>query len=422
MLGLLRARGVTFVEGPEKADIVLINTCGFLQEAVQEAEETLEEILALKERGGLGKILVAGCWVQRYGYCLGRAFPGVDLWLGTGALDRVTDILGDTPGPEAGGFHIGRPSGLFDHRTPRVPTTPPWSRYLKITDGCSHRCTFCLIPALRGPLRSRIRASLMEEAEGMVAEGTKEIVLIGQDITAYGAERGEVGALESLVEGLLGIRGLTWLRLLYLHPSGVTERLLDLLASEEALCPYLDIPIQHVNDALLGAMGRTYRKRDLYALLGRLRKGRREISLRTTVMVGFPGETEAMFRELCAFIEEVGFDHLGAFVFSPEKGTAGARMEPQVPETTGARRWNRVMEIQRERSEKRNRARVGKTFPVLLSGPGGGIGTGMTGRTSWMAPEVDGQVLITKGEGTPGSLRPCAIVDADAYDLYGEIV
>ncbi|MBW1723486.1 MAG: 30S ribosomal protein S12 methylthiotransferase RimO [Deltaproteobacteria bacterium] len=421
MLGLLREQGYGIVSDPGEADIAVINTCGFLQAAVEEAIETILEVCAAKGQGRLRKVFVTGCFVQRYGYKLAREIPEVDGWLGTGRIHRLGDLLDDrlegrTP------FFIGRPLHLADHMTPRVRTTPFYTAYLKIGEGCSHRCSYCLIPALTGPFRSRSMESILAEAGKMAEEGVTEVNLVAQDTTLYGKDLGLGSGLEDLLEALIGLRGIRWLRLLYAHPHRISNRLLELLDEKNTLCPYLDIPLQHVNEEILLKMGRHGPGESPWQLLERIRARTSGLVLRTSLIVGFPGETEEAFEELCEFVRWAAFDHLGTFLFSPEKGTPAARMDGRVPPEIAKERQQIIMEIQAEISEKKHRGLLNKIVPVLIEGESDETDLLLSGRTIGMAPEVDGRVLVTKGRGMVGEIVPVRITEVHSYDLVGEIV
>ncbi len=419
MLGLLQANGFEFVSSVDDAGIVVINTCGFIQSSVEEAIAVILEMAGLRKQGRLKKLIAAGCFVQRYGYKLRNEIPEVDGWLGTGDINRIVDIIKDdasNPVP----FYIRRPDYLPDHSDPRVQTTPFYSAFLRIAEGCSHRCSYCIIPSLRGPLRSRGMESLLTEAKDMVGRGVKEINLIAQDTTMYGSDLGI--CLEDLLEKLVVIDGVRWIRLLYCHPDRISKRLLNFIESEKVICPYLDLPYQHVNKKILSAMGRASGSETPWELVERIRSGKRRLSLRTTLMVGFPGETDVMFDELCAFVKSVGFDHLGVFTFSPEKGTPAARLEQTVAHEIAEQRQAKLMALQFEISNKMNQQMVGQTVQVLMEGPSYETDLLLKGRTSTMAPDVDTQVLINKGEGTVGEIMPVRISEAYSYDIIGEIV
>ena len=412
ILGWLREKKYPLVGGLEEADIAVINTCGFLQSAVEEAIRTILEVSERKRKGQLRKLYVVGCFVQRYGYKLRKEMPEVDGWAGPGEIHRITELLQERR-RKVPAFLINRPTFLPDHRTPRVQSTPPSSAYLKIAEGCSHRCSFCIIPQLRGPFRSRSLESLVEETVQMAERGVQEVNLIAQDTTMYGRDLRGGYRLEDLVERLIQVRGISWIRILYCHPERITDRLLELMESPSPLCPYLDIPVQHVDPGILRAMGRGMDEARVRKLIDKIRSKNERISLRTTVMVGFPGETEAAFKRLVGFVKDADFDHLGAFVFSPEKGTAAGRMKNPVKKALAERRRDRIMRLQATISRKKNEARIGQVYPVLVE-------EARAGRTAFMAPEVDGQVLIRGGGAEVGRIVPVKITGAETYDLVGE--
>ena len=421
ILGILKERDFLIVSSLEEAEITVINTCGFIRSAVEESIETILEVICRKNRGDLEKIFVVGCFVQRYGYKLRREIPEVDGWLGTGEIHKITDLVArnsDSTIP----FFIGKPIFLADHNTPRIQTTPFYSAYLKIAEGCSHKCSFCFIPGLRGRHRSRKIDSLVIEAREMVVRGVKEINLVAQDTTMYGKDLSGDASLEDLLERLLSIRGLRWIRILYSHPLGISDRLLRLMEGEEAICPYLDLPLQHVNNNILKSMGRSFYEENPMQLIERIRSMNRRLSIRTTLMVGFPGETDDIYRELYDFVEKAKFDHLGTFIFSPEKGTPAARLKGLPDQRIAEERQEAVMRLQSEITRKRNQRLVNKTVSVLIEGFSPETDLLLSGRTSAMAPDVDGRVLINKGKGVVGEITPVLINEAHAYDLIGEIV
>jgi ribosomal protein S12 methylthiotransferase len=419
ILGWLKEKKYALVVELDEADIAIINTCGFIQPAVGEAIRTILDVSERKRKGQLQKLYVVGCFVQRYGYKLRQEMPEVDGWAGPGEIHRITELLQERR-RKAPLFLINRPTFLPDHRTPRVQSTPPYSAYLKIAEGCSHRCSFCIIPQLRGPFRSRSPESLVEETVQMVERGVKEVNLIAQDTTMYGRDLKGGYRLEDLVERLVQVRGISWIRILYSHPERITDRLLELMEPPSPLCPYLDIPIQHVDPEVLRAMGRAMDEAKVWQLIERIRSRNQKISLRTTVMVGFPGETEAAFNRLLRFVKDAEFDHLGAFVFSPEKGTAAYRLKGPVDKALAARRRDRIMRLQAKISRKKNKGRIGRVYPVLVEGARLGRGFRVAGRTAFMAPEVDGQVHIRGAVEEAGRIVPVRITGARTYDLVGE--
>jgi ribosomal protein S12 methylthiotransferase len=422
VLGLLQKRGFVFAQSLVEAEFAVINTCGFIRSAVEETIDTILEVVNLKKQGTLKKVVVLGCFVQRYGYKLTIEIPEVDAWLGTGEIQRVADILKENSVMFPAPVHISRPVCIADHTFPRVQISPFYSAYLLIADGCSNRCSYCIIPRLRGAYRSRGLESLCIQAEEMVQSGVKEINLIAQDTTMYGKDLDEDVCLEDLLERLVRISGVKWIRLLYCYPGEISDRLLELIHSEEVICPYLDMPLQHVNGRLLKIMGRDSAGETPLELIERIRSGKRELSLRTTFMVGFPGETEEMFDELFDFVKRVQFNHLGTFIFSPEKGARAARFQSTVTREIARQRQERIMTLQKDISRKLNQTLVGQALPVLIEGVSPETDLLLKGRTESMAPDVDGQVLINKGEGVAGEIMPVLITAAHDYDLVGEII
>ena len=424
MLGILDKAGYRVVSDVKEARVAIINTCGFVQQAVEESIDTILEMAAHRREGTLERLIVTGCFVQRYGYKLRREIHEVDAWLGTGEFRRILEILEQgSPGhaPMPAPMLIGRPTYLADHTVPRVMTTPPYTAYVKIAEGCSHTCSYCTIPSLRGPFRSRTSESLVSEVKGMAEAGVKEINLVAQDTTMYGTDLEDGVRLEDLLERLLAVEGIAWIRILYSHPLRISDRLLDLIAAEERICPYLDVPLQHVNREILSRMGRAFGREGPRRLIERIRACPRPISIRTTFMVGFPGETDRRFRELYDFVEWAEFDHLGVFIYSPEKGTRAALLRQGVKGDVAQERRDAVMGLQSKIAGKKNQRLKGKTLPVLVEGFSPETDLLLRGRTAFMAPDVDGQVLINRGQAVVGAIQPVTIREAHAYDLIGEI-
>jgi len=421
MLGLLKAGGYVIASGLEQAEIGIINTCGFIESAVKESVGAILEIADMKKTGKLKKIYVTGCLVQRFGYKLKKELPEVDGWLGTGEIDAIVRLLDENRAGEAP-FYISRPSYLAGHETARIQSSPFYTAYVKIAEGCSHRCAYCTIPGIRGTFRSRPPASILAEVEAMAERGVKEINLIAQDTTFYGKDLEKKSSLEKLLKKLVHVKGIQWIRLLYGHPKGISISLLELIESYEEICPYLDVPLQHVHPDVLKRMGRHSDKENPRQLMERIRSRKRSISVRSTLMVGFPGETEDAFRELHDFVSWAELDHLGVFIFSPEKGTRAARLNHAVERHVAEERLDALMRLQARISLKKNRRMIGKVVPVLIEGPSEETDLLLRGRTAVMAPDVDDQVLINKGEGPLGDILPVKIRKAYAYDLVGEIV
>jgi ribosomal protein S12 methylthiotransferase len=419
ILGLLADNGLVPTPSLDEADVVIINTCAFIQEAVQESIEAILEVAQTKEKRTGTKLIVTGCLPQRYGEELAREIPQVDLWVGTGEFPRIPRLL---QGGESTAL-TKKPRYLYDHRTPRMITNTPHSVYVKIAEGCSHACAFCLIPRLRGPYRSRGMYSVIQEVGQLVAGGAAEIILVAQDTTAYGADLREKNGLYRLLKELIKISGLQWIRTLYAYPrpDNFLPSFLEMIAGEEKICPYLDIPIQHINAKILQRMGRRASERETRALINRIKKDYPEIHLRTTLMVGFPGEGEREFKELLTFVQEAEFTHLGVFTYSPEEGTKAARIKRRIPSKIAAERAAQIMELQQGISWKKNKELIGSTLPVLIDGIGSGAEKGLQGRTAFQAPEIDGVVHIKKGKSHGGDMVLVKITQAAPYDLVGDI-
>ncbi len=423
MLGLLSGAGYTVCETPEEADLLLVNTCGFIQPAVEEAIDEILAMAEVKKADPNKKLVVTGCLVQRYRDSLAAEIPEVDCFIGT---DGFQDIL----------LHlaaIGRtderltvkapPTFIMDSATPRRLSTPAHRAFLKITEGCINRCTYCMIPSIRGTLRSREMEDIVREAVRLQDQGVKELCLIAQDLTAYGLDRAsKTPQLVALLKMLLEQTTIPWLRLLYLHPQRVSQPLLDLMTANPRLLPYLDIPVQHVSDRILKLMNRPYGRKYLEELFARIRRTLPDIALRTTLMVGFPGETEAEVDAMESFLREQRLDHVGIFTYSNEDGCAAANLPDHCHEEQMEERRERLMAVQAEISAAKNRQRVGQELEVLVDGISGETDLLLEGRSRYQAPEVDGAVYIADGVCAPGDLVRVRITEAHTYDLVGEIV
>ncbi len=422
MLGILKDKGWT-PSARDEADVVIVNTCSFIREAQEESIETILSMANAKEEGKCRLLVVAGCLPQRFGDELLAELPEVDLFLGINEVSRIAELLEGAISGELGGKKfIGQPAFLYDHTTPRLSTSTPGSIYIKISEGCSNCCSYCVIPQIRGKARSRAISSVMKEAEDSVSRGIKEINLIGQDITAYGQDLGDGTNLAELLKGLVRIEGLAWIRLLYAHPAHVTQELISLIRDEEKICKYLDLPLQHIDDAILKAMNRHTTEKGVRDLLARIRKEIPAITLRTSLMVGFPGETEKGFQKLLDFVRETEFDRLGVFRYSREEGTPAATVKRQVPDQIKDQRYHKVMALQKQISQRKQQSLIGSRVSVLVEGPGKSARVLWEGRTQGQAPEVDGITFLTKGVARPGDIVETRITDATSYDLYGEII
>ena len=422
MLGGLSQAGWEVVGEPAAADVLLVNTCGFIEAACKEAVDTILELARVKENHPGQRLVVAGCLVQRYGATLAQELPEVDLFIGVNDFPALPDLLaGLGNGEEARLFCQAEPY-TYSGVEARFPATPAYLAYLKIAEGCSHRCTFCIIPQIRGPLRSRPLKTLVREAERLAAAGVKELILVAQDTTAYGREDPGQPGLAELLGDLARIDGFQWIRLLYGHPARVSRELLTTMAAQPLILPYLDLPIQHGHDEVLRRMGRGYGRREILEVVRRIREILPGATLRTTVMAGFPGETEAHFQALVDLIEEVRFDHLGVFLYCPEAGTPAAEWTPKVPRREARRRARILKATQAKIVKARLKALVGTVAEVLVEGVSPESDYLLTGRMMSQAPDIDGQVYITAGTGEIGEIQAVRLTRALPYDLLGEIV
>ena len=417
MIGLLVQAGFRTVADPAEAEVVVINTCGFLQSAVRESKRAIAEIVACKGRGRLRRIIVAGCLAQRAGPALLEEFPGVDAVLGTGQWSEVARVASHLlDGAATRPVMIERPGGALEPLGPRPLSTPPHIAYLKISEGCDQRCTFCVIPQLRGPQHSRAIEDLVSEATNLAAAGVRELNVIGQDTTAYGADLPGQPALADLLEALDQVAGLSWIRVQYTYPRRWTDRLIEVWAKAARVVPYVDLPLQHVATGQLRAMARGITGPASRALVRRIRAGIPGVSLRTTFIVGFPGETEEQFGELCRYVEDEPFEHLVVFPYEREPGTAAWDMTPRVPLTVRRARRARLLELQQRLARTRNAGRVGERLTVMIDGPAGR--NQYAARTAGSAFEVDGGVVV-EGDGlVPGTLVEVRVTGAAAYDLF----
>ncbi|MBF0550903.1 MAG: 30S ribosomal protein S12 methylthiotransferase RimO [Deltaproteobacteria bacterium] len=418
ILGGLALQGYNICEEAGEADLIIVNTCAFVQEAVEEGLETILDLAELKTRGRLPRLVVTGCLPQRYGKKLLTQLPEVDLFLGSDGCRDLTTRL-DDPTTR---LVITRPSFLMDETTPRLITFPTHTAYVKIADGCDHHCTFCIIPRLRGRHRSRQPESILGEVAQLARSGVKEIILVAQDTTAYGHDLSAGYDIADLLTDLLTIDGPDWYRLMYTNPEGITDKLLTTMASSERICPYLDVPFQHSHPEVLRAMGRGQPEFDALALVRRLRQAIPGVWLRTSLIVGFPTETEEAFNHLYRFVAEAAFNHLGVFTYSPESGARAARLLDSVPDKVKKARRNRIMSRQKNISRTLNQKLVGTCHRVLVEGFSEETDLLLQGRTIFQAPDIDGVVYINSGQTQVGHLVEVKITAAHDYDLVGEIV
>ncbi|MDX1763107.1 MAG: 30S ribosomal protein S12 methylthiotransferase RimO [bacterium] len=414
MVGRLKAAGYTFAARDEEADLVLINTCGFIDTAKEESVDTILTYCDLKSRGKLEGLVVTGCLVQRYGEELTRDISEVDRFLSIRDEEQIVTVVDSILGSPG-----MKPVGTDP---PRAILTPFHTAYLKVSEGCSNRCSYCTIPLIRGPHESRDVEALLDEARKLADRGVRELIVIGQDITRFGVDRTGSDNLAGLVKKLADVDSLHWIRLMYLHPDHLDDELIELMAAEPKVLSYLDLPAQHICDSVLRKMNRPGGSQRIRDRIAALREKLPGLVLRTSLIVGFPGEGDREFQELCDFVEETGFDHLGVFSYSREAGTPAARYPDQVSQEVKAERQARVMELQRGISRRKNGARVGQTLEVLVEGASPETDLLLAGRYYGQAPEVDGSVLINEGNGMVGAFQMVHITEAHDYDLVGTLV
>ena len=422
MVGKLQQGPFTLVDAPEEADVIVVNTCSFIRPATEESINTVLELAKHKQTGNCQKLVVTGCMVQRYGKDLEQELPEVDHFLGTGEYHRIDGVLLGRE-DQIQRSYIDTPTYLHDEQAPRVNSKSKHSAYLKISEGCDHTCAFCIIPQLRGKMRSRTIPSLVAEAERLAASGVVELTLISQDSTAFGRDLADGSNIGGLVRALARVEGLRWIRVHYLYPHGVPEELLRAMAEEEKVCRYLDIPLQHASGPMLKAMRRGVTRAGQERILERIRGFVPDVALRTTFIVGFPGETEEDFAELAQFVEAQRFDRVGVFTYFPEDGTPAATLADQVAEKVKKDRQRRLMNLQKKISRELHRALVGKVLPLIVDGVSEESEFLLCGRLPSQAPDVDGQVYIQNPpeDVRAGQIRMARVVKAAAYDLVAEI-
>ena len=423
MLGLLAEEGHEFADDPAKADTVVVSTCSFISAAVQESREVIEDVLALKAAGSIERVVVTGCLPQRFGDATWDMFPGVDAVVGCSDFEGIAGVVQEVATGRRV-FAVGPPNALYDETSPRVLGTPRHLAYVKIADGCDNRCAYCTIPSIRGAMRSRTMRSVTREVADLVASGVREVNLIAQDTTAYGTDIATDGGLPELLSALADT-GVPWIRVLYTHPAHVTDELLSAVSGIESVVPYLDVPIQHISDRVLAAMGRHIDGRHIRSLFERIRRSVPGISIRSSAMVGFPGETESEFQELLDFVRAGNVDYLGVFEYSPEPGTVAFSLPDRVEAEVATARARAIVEAMEEVAEERGRTLVGRRAEVLIdeAQPRGGHGPAV-GRTSGQAWEMDGIVLVQDPESglEEGEFTTVRVTGVDGFDLTAEIV
>jgi ribosomal protein S12 methylthiotransferase len=445
MMGMLARHGCEITARPSEADVLVVNTCSFIASAQQESVESILEMAEYKKFGSAKRLIVAGCMVERYRNEIQQQIPEVDAVIGTGEIERIIEVCaGEVSAAEGradGGtsvaaFHSANhsaeslPTYLYTDATPRILTTPRHSAYIKINEGCDHPCTFCIIPELRGKFRSRRFESIIQEAHNLALAGVREISLIGQDTTFYGEDLGIRDGLAHLLERLAGIEDLSWIRFLYCYPNRITPLLLATMAAHPRLAKYMDIPLQHASRKVLARMKRGANGDVFLKMLENIRREVPGVSLRTSFIVGFPGESEADFQELCDFVRAAEFDWMGVFAYSDEDTAESFHLDGKVDAKTIVRRRNALMAIQKKISRRKLRARVGQRVAALLEGPSAENELVWEARLEGMAPEIDGKVFITDMVGvndvaelpSPGTIATVEITSAKDYDLIGRVV
>lgn len=418
MLGTLGARGYTLVERPEDASVIVVNTCAFIGPAKQESVDTILELAEHKKTGRCNTLVVTGCLSQRYGPELAKEMPEVDHFLGTGAYVQIGDLLAAEAAPRQ---VIPDPHYVHDARTPKVNSSPKWTAYLKISEGCDNACAFCIIPTLRGVQRSRPIDDLVAEARNLAASGVRELNLVAQDLTAYGHDLPGRPQLHQLLEALCTV-DVRWIRLHYAYPRVFPDALIEVMAREPKIAKYLDMPLQHASDRLLRSMRRGRDSAFLVALLAKLRARIPGLTFRTSLIAGLPGETEEDFELLKEFVRTQRFERMGCFQYSDEEGTAAYDFPDKVPQKVIERRWREIMAIQKRINREQNRALIGKRLEVLVEGPSPESEHLLVGRHEGQAPDIDGVVYINDGFGYPGELVTVEVTEAHDYDLVGRVV
>jgi ribosomal protein S12 methylthiotransferase len=453
MMGMLAGAGVELIPRAEDADVIVVNTCSFIESAQQESVNTILEMARHKTEGRAQKLIVAGCLVERYRDEIQRNIPEIDAVVGTGELDKILSAAG-VARPATGGspFSIlpsrpeaearerqGRfsreswegaigdlPNYLYDEETPRILATPGYRAYIKIAEGCDHPCSFCIIPQLRGKFRSRHFASVLAEAERLVKTGVREITLIGQDTTCYGEDLGLKDGLALLLEKLASIEDLRWIRFLYAYPNKITPRLIETIAAHENICSYVDVPLQHASASVLRRMKRGGGADIFLEAIARIRRTIPDVTVRTSFIVGFPGETDAEFEELCDFVGRAGIDWMGVFGYSDQEGAQAFSANEKLPPREVESRRKHLMQIQRRISKRQKRTLIGRRFDLLFEGASEESDLLLEGRTSMHAPEIDGKVFVNDvPEGLElkaGDFYRCEITDSHDYDLIAKII
>jgi len=424
VLGDLQGDEYEITSDQKEADVIIVNTCGFIESSKKESIDAILEMAALKTEGKCKKLVVTGCLSERYSDELLKEIPEIDHMLGVNQYPRLKHILkeSDSQKENTSINHVHEPAEYFESYMNRVLTTPFYSAYLKLGEGCSNKCAFCIIPKIRGRFRSRSPESIIAEAEHFAQHGVKEFNLISQDTTMYGVDLKMNNGLVQLLKSLAKINGIEWMRLFYCYPTFINNELIEYIASEEKVCNYVDVPLQHTHDFMLKRMKRQETEKGVRSMIDELRTKVPGIALRTTFITGFPGETDEHFKHLLEFVREVEFDHVGVFTYFHEEGTTAYDYEDLVSGETAASRRDELMSVQQEINRKKNKARVGKILPVLVEGADPEEEYLVTGRLATQAPEIDGQVIIEESAVGIGQISPMLITGSTDYDLVARQV
>lgn len=418
MLGHLKLKGFTVTNRIDDAEIIVVNTCGFIEPAKKESIDAILDAAAMKKSGACRKLVVAGCLVERYREDLLRDIPEIDACLGTRDVEHIAEVIGAS---DRAFTPVRDPGYLYDEHSPRLLSTGRASAYLKVSEGCDHACAFCAIPMIRGPQRSRSIPSIVAEARKLTAQGVLEVNLVGQDTTDFGRDRGDPDALEKLVRALGRVEGLRWFRIHYSYPNRLTEGLLQAMAETENCAKYLDMPLQHSDRGVLKTMARGGSGVSFLKLLRNIRRIVPGVFVRSNFIVGFPSETAAAFQDLCDFVKAAEFEHVGVFTYSAEEGTPAFALGDTIPARIKESRKHRVLELQQGISRAKNQSLVGRVLDVLVEGRHEENDWVFKGRHQGQAPEVDGAVLFMGETPRIGAIQPVRITQAHAYDLIGEL-
>lgn len=419
MIGILLKAGYEITPEPKEADFLVVNTCGFLESSRQEGVDTIRDLFSLKK--GDAKVIVAGCMVQKHSGELKEKFPNIHYMLGSGDVEKILDAV---KAGEAGEEVTTARSYLEWGEIPRMLSTPKHYAYLKIAEGCKKRCAFCIIPTIKGPLKSKTKEQVLKEFNALLSQGVFEVILIAQDLGDFGKDRKEKGALAALIREMLQVKKDFWLRFLYLYPDEIDDELIAVMKSDPRICPYLDMPIQHINNEMLKAMHRTTSKEEILEIIAKLKKEIPHVSIRTSLMVGFPGETEEQFEEMVDFVKKVPLDNVGIFKFSLEKEAYAAKLPNQIADDVKQKRFEKLAAVQLKSVRKKLKEMIGQKVVAIVEGFHPESQMLLRARSNRQCPDIDGQIIINDGRKVTefGKLYEVEITDATDYDLIGRVL